>query len=230
MPLYLQHAFFTASPFVRRYLDLRALGGARVPKLIDHVQRREELAEAAWRVLLRDGIVHVSVRNVAAEAGRSVSSLRHVFSTQEELLAFALQLVLERVTDRVTPLLPITDRDTAEAVALEFLPLDLERRAETEVYLTLFMAASVNPELRRLRTEAHEALRYSCENLIRGLDNGVDLAPGVDHETAARHLHALLDGLAAHLIFNQPEDSPGWARRVLRNHLTALAGRDSPAV
>jgi AcrR family transcriptional regulator len=200
-----------------------------VPKLIDHARRREELAEAAWRVLLRDGIGHVSVRNVAAEAGRSVSSLRHVFSTQEELLSFALRLVLERVTDRVTPLLPITDRDTAEAVALEFLPLDAERRAESEVYLTLFMAASANPGLRQLRTEAYEALRYACENLIRSLGDGNDLAPGLDHELEARRLHALLDGLAAHLIFNQPGDAPSWARRVVRAHLDALTVNDPDA-
>lgn len=194
-----------------------------MPKLIDHTRRREELAEAAWQILLRDGVGGVSVRNVAAEAGLSVSSLRHVFSSQDELLTFALQLVIDRVTERVTPLLPITDRDSGEAVALEFLPLGPERRAETEVYLTLFMAANTNPGLRRHRTEAHEALRYACKNLIASLDNGTDLAPGTDHDLEARRLHALLDGLAVHLIFEAPDGDSGWARHVLQEHLDSLA-------
>lgn len=199
-----------------------------MPRLIDHERRREELAHAAWRVLLRDGAAHVSVRNVAAEAGLSVSSLRHVFSTQNDLLAFALRLVLERVTERVEPLLPVTGRSSAEAVTLEFLPVDSDRRAETEVYLTLFMAAGASTELRDLRTDAHHRLRMSCRAVIAGLDNGADLAPGADHEVEARRLHALLDGLAAHLIFDQPQDDPQWARRVVRGHFDALsAGSDA---
>ena len=98
-----------------------------MPKLTDHARRREELGDAAWQVLLRDGVGRVSVRNVAAEADPTVSSLRHVFATQDELLVFALELVLERVRRRVEPLLPVTDRRGVEAVACEFLPLSPER-------------------------------------------------------------------------------------------------------
>jgi AcrR family transcriptional regulator len=53
-----------------------------MPKLIDHEVRRLELVEAAWRVILRDGAGRVSVRAVAAEAGVSAGSLRHLFPTQ----------------------------------------------------------------------------------------------------------------------------------------------------
>ena len=195
--------------------------GWGMPKLIDHARRREELAEAAWRVLLREGVGRVSVRNVAAEAGLTVSSLRHVFATQDELLAFALQLVLERVRRRVEPLLPVHDRDGVEAVACEFLPLGAQRWAEMEVYLSLFMAAGTNPELAPYRDRAHAALRASCRGLIDALDNGVDLAPGADHELEAQRLHALIDGLAMHLVFRGSE--PGEVRRVLRAHLASLA-------
>lgn len=194
-----------------------------MPKLIDHARRREELAEAAWRVLLREGVGRVSVRNVAAEAGLTVSSLRHVFATQDELLVFSLQLVLERVRRRVEPQLPVTDRRGVEAVASEFLPLGPERWAEMEVYLTLFLAAGTNPELTPHRDGAHAALRASCRHLIAALDNGADLAPGADHELEAQRLHALLDGLAMHLVFEGDRGDQDEARRVLRAHLDSLA-------
>lgn len=194
-----------------------------MPKLIDHARRREELAEAAWRVLLRDGVGKVSVRNVAAEAGLTVSSLRHVFATQDELLEFALELVLDRVRQRVEPLLPVADRRGVEAVACEFLPLSPERWAEMEVYLSLFMAAGTNPELAPHRDQAHAALRASCRNLISALDNGTDLAPGADQELEAQRLHALLDGLAMHIVFEGVRGDTAGARRVLRAHLDALA-------
>ncbi|MDN5687699.1 MAG: TetR family transcriptional regulator C-terminal domain-containing protein, partial [Brachybacterium sp.] len=110
-----------------------------------------------------------------------------------------------------------------EAVAAQFLPLDPERCAEMEVYLSLFMAARTNPELMPLRDEALAALRQSCRHLIEALDNGSDLAPGADHELEARRLHALLDGLAMHLVFEGSDGDPDGARRLLSAHLDALA-------
>ena len=133
-----------------------------MPKLTDHARRREELGDAAWQVLLRDGVGRVSVRNVAAGADPTVSSLRHVFATQDELLVFALELVLERVRRRVEPLLPVTDRRGVEVVACEFLPLSPERWAEMEVYLSLFMAVGKNPELAPHRDRAPGPALVEC--------------------------------------------------------------------
>ena len=67
-----------------------------MPRLIDHDARRAEIADAAWRVILREGVTGASVRTVAAEAGLSSGSLRHVFATQSALLVYAFQLVIDR--------------------------------------------------------------------------------------------------------------------------------------
>ena len=72
-----------------------------MPKPIDHNERRERIAEAAWRVILREGVAGASVRSVAVEAGQSAGSLRHVFYSQSQLLAFALELVTTRAAARV---------------------------------------------------------------------------------------------------------------------------------
>ena len=48
-----------------------------MPKVVDHAARREQLAAALWRVVVRDGVEAASLRRVAAEAGWSVGSLRH---------------------------------------------------------------------------------------------------------------------------------------------------------
>jgi AcrR family transcriptional regulator len=194
-----------------------------VPKLIDHGERREELAEATWRVILRDGVGGASVRTVAAEAGRSVGSLRHVFASRSELLVFALQLVIDRATARVASVLPLpTAVLEVEAVAAELLPLDRERRAEMEVYLALFTAASSDPDLRGVRDAAHRTTRDACRWMVERLDNGADLAVDADRELEAVRLHALIDGLAAHLVY-EPADADGeWARLVLERHVRSL--------
>ena len=69
-----------------------------MPKIVDHEVRRRELAEAVWRVIVRDGVGDVSIRSVAAEAGWSSGALRHYFSTRAELLAF-LHTYLNDPTD-----------------------------------------------------------------------------------------------------------------------------------
>ena len=83
--------------------------------IVDHEQRRSELAEAGWTVIRRDGLQRASVRNVAREAGWSMGSLRHYFATQSELLCFAMQLVADRARARVRALEPAPDPRRAVA-------------------------------------------------------------------------------------------------------------------
>lgn len=193
------------------------------PKLIDHTERREHLATATWRVILRDGVAGVSVRTVAAEAGLSTGSLRHIFATQGELLVFALQLVVDRATARVAEL-PTQDTavDTVEMVAAELMPLDRERRAEMEVYLALFTAANADPDLRGPRDAAHQKMRDACRWMLDELADREALPVETDLEVEAIRLHALLDGLAAHLVYEPPDADPEWAHRVLVHHLRSL--------
>jgi AcrR family transcriptional regulator len=202
-----------------------------MPRLIDHNERRERLAEATWRVILRDGVGGASVRRVAAEAGQSAGSLRHLFSTQSELLVYALQLVVDRASARIAAL-PQQESSvsTVEEVALELLPLDRERRAEMEIYVALFAAANANDGLRAPREAAHKAVRGLCRWLIEQLDDGGVLAPEADRELEVMRLHALIDGLAAHVIYEPADADPGWARDALIRHIRSLHCRARPMI
>src|SRR5688500_18949798 len=123
-----------------------------MPKQVDHDARREELAAALWRLVMRDGVEAASLRRVAAEAGWSSGSLRHYFASQSELLTFAMELVMRRAGERVASLSGEADpRARAEHVLHQLLPLDAERRAEMQVWLAFTMRAVVDPELRPLR-------------------------------------------------------------------------------
>jgi AcrR family transcriptional regulator len=194
-----------------------------VPRLIDHGERRRLLAEAAWRVIVRDGVAAASVRTVAAEADLSTGSLRHLFGSHADLLVFALRLVIDRAVARIAALPPDPDPVTAvEAVAAELLPLDRERRAEMEVYLALFGAANTNVDLRETRDAAHRQVRDACRWMIGRLAEGAALNATADRELEALRLHALLDGLAAHLVYDVSGTDPSWARRVLQRHIRSL--------
>ena len=192
-----------------------------MPKVVDAAERRRHLAEAAWRVIRRDGLESASVRNVAREAGLSSGSLRHTFATQAELLVFAMNQVVDRITDRLEALdqtgLP---QEVAERHLLELLPLDDERREENEVWLAFTARALVEPELRQCAERSYDLLRAGCHRwviAILGSEGNIDLE--------ADRLHALLDGLAVHAAIRPGVATVERVQVVLVEHLAALAAR-----
>ena len=194
-----------------------------MPRIVDHERRRRELAEAVWRVVLRDGAHGASVRGVAREAGWSPGSLRHYFSTQGELLAFAMRLVNERVRARITAL-PVEGSpvDVAVRRCEEVLPLDTERRTEAEVWLALTGAGLADPDLRAIRSEADDGIRELCERLVEYLAAHGAVDAGRDLAFEAERLRAVVDGVTLHLLLDESPD-PATARRLVRHHLTELA-------
>src|ERR1700684_3559211 len=73
----------------------------RVPKEVDHPARRRELADAACRVIARNGLSGTTLAHVAEESGWSIGSIRYYFPNKDELVASALWRVGERVDDRI---------------------------------------------------------------------------------------------------------------------------------
>ena len=184
-----------------------------MPKQVDHEQRREELAAALWRLVMREGIEAASVRRVAAEAGCSTGSLRHYFETRSELLAFAMELVVERVSARVAaPPAGLDRRAIAESALQQVLPVDAERRAEAQVWLAFTTLALVDPGLRELRDRAHAGLRGLCASALELIG-----APASAAE--AERLHALIDGLALHAVLDPAVTTTERQVELLAAHL-----------
>ncbi|MGO2664835.1 TetR/AcrR family transcriptional regulator [Mycetocola reblochoni] len=190
-----------------------------MPRLIDHEARAAALAEAAWRVLARDGILRLSVRNVAEEAGLATASLRRAIPTQTALRAYCLTLVSERVPERFRRLEPRADvRAAVEDRIAQLLPLDAERRLEMEAFIAIGVLALTDEELQPHYRRAHDLIAGACVGVVTALRPGGAGSPAAE----AARLHALIDGLALHLV--QPKAiGPDEAMSVLALHLDELA-------
>jgi AcrR family transcriptional regulator len=136
----------------------------------DLEERRHAVTEAAWRVLVRDGLPALTVRKVAAEAGLPASSLRYVFPSQSSLREGAAQLVLDRIRPRLRDLASGAGVDDVRDLLLGFLPLDEERRTEMEAYLTLGTAAMTDPALRLAQSETQLLVRGACRQAVVALE------------------------------------------------------------
>ena len=208
-----------------------------MPKLVDHEERRREIARSTWRVLTRDGVAAVSVRSVAAEAGISTGALRHYFADQASLLLFAAEHTVHRIGQRMAGVLAAGERrpvEVAQALLEELLPLDEERWTETAVYFGLIDLTRLAPGHQEFRGWAFRESRRLVRALVLWLAGGpapdADLLtrtgdplgePLADPELEAQALavQVLLDGLAVQgLLYPQLMDAPTLSA-VLRREL-----------
>jgi len=193
-----------------------------MPRTLDLAARKAQLAEAVWQIILDRGISAVSVRTVAEQAGLVVGSLRHVFPTRAELLQFSAELMVARATERILAT-PRSGDPKADALAVieNLLPLTPDSRAEMEVNLALIAECPAQPSLRNVRDHAHAQLHETCVRLVELL---VARPRDAELTTTARRLHAIVDGLALHLLHDQHSDAE-WAIAIVRDEVAAIADR-----
>jgi AcrR family transcriptional regulator len=194
-----------------------------VPKEVDHVARRRELADAACTVIARNGLAGTTLAHVADESGWSIGSIRHYFPTKDELVASALWRVGERVDERIR-------RGTAGGMTLgdlrlaatELLPLDATRREEALVHLAFLAEVAVTPELGDAAEGAAQRLQEPLAARLAHLVQVGDLPARLDPEHEAARLRVLLDGLRLQLITTPRQTTVKWALTLLDDYLAAL--------
>ncbi len=181
--------------------------------------RKAQLAEAVWQVILDKGISAVSVRTVADQAGVVLGSLRHIFPTRSELVVFSAELMMQRATERVlaTPF-EEEPREYALAIIKNLMPFTIESRAEFEVNLALYAEHLAVPELVPIRQHAHDQIATACTRVVQMLTGTEDV-----ETSEVSRLHALIDGLAFHLLHQSPEATTSWATAILENEVQRIS-------
>lgn len=184
---------------------------------MDQDERDRAVVAAAWRVIETEGVAALSVRRVAAEAGIAPSSLRYLFPTQASVRARAITAAGERIRVRIEALpADVHARTWAKAALLELLPLDDERRTEMSVTIALGVAAKADPALQPLRRTLDDEVRAVCARAA--------VAVGLTDPRDIDALHAMIDGLALHLIVQDPAEESAWATAALDHWLPENAG------
>ncbi|GII64596.1 TetR family transcriptional regulator [Sphaerisporangium krabiense] len=200
---------------------------------MDPEERRRVVAEAVFRVVRREGLEQTSLRNVAAEAGLAIGSVRHYFAGHTELMLFAMREMSARIIARLTvhadrlldpsaPLSPDERRETVVRMLAELLPLDDERHAEVVVWLSFAAAARTRPELRPHADELYDGLVSLTTRVLEGAHRAGRLHPNADIPLEARRLCALIDGLSLEAVFHPGRLDPATMLAVLKAHLTTL--------
>ncbi|MDQ2743591.1 MAG: TetR/AcrR family transcriptional regulator, partial [Chloroflexota bacterium] len=169
-----------------------------MPKQVDHQVRRRLIAEALWRVTVRQGLEEVSLRHVATEAGVSMGLVQHYFASKDEMLLFALETLNQHVSHRVAESVAARPdrnepRALVRAVLLEMLPLDQERRDDAVVGFAFLAQAAVRPAIATTLQASFAQLQDFVVGEIHRAQEAGETRPGLDPERETLTLLALLD-------------------------------------
>lgn len=201
-----------------------------MPKIVDHAARREELAAAVWRLVGREGVAGATVRAVAAESGWSMGAIRHYFSTHDELLRFALEVMTRRISERVLGLYTDDasgDVDRARRALEQLLPIDQDRTVEVLVWLGFMTRARIDPDLDEVRLEGWRGERFICRAAVADaagapLPTSLEAQLDPDLEEAADRVHLSIDGLSTQAAI-YPEFWPAKEQRAMVARILAEA-------
>lgn len=194
-----------------------------MPKVVDHDERRREIAAAMWQILLRDGMRGVTVRALAAEVDWSVGAVRHYFKSQDDLILFSVGEMLVSIARRMgTVDLRDPDGPAFQQVIEEMLPLDRQRKAEAQVWFALLTRRVASPQVAARANDLDLVVRNAILQVLIQLEAAGLLSGDRDLEIEAVRLHALIDGLALHAISEPPLDSTPAIQAAIRTHLAEL--------
>lgn len=174
-----------------------------MPKIVDHDERRIQIAEAMWKVIVEEGLENATVRKVAQAANLSVGALRHYFPSQSELYAFSMELVSERVQTRIaSKKYDGSPMEVLKKIISEVLPVDEDRRVEMEVWFVFSAKTLVDPNLKALSEESYFSMHLGFERLLQKLELSGLLREEIDVEMEVNRLHALVDGMGSHHLLH----------------------------
>lgn len=189
---------------------------------VDHESRRVEVAEAAARLIAREGMEGLTTRALARELGCSIGVLSHYFQNKEEIVIAAFSWADQRIEQRMQSALAAElSLDAFLPVIKAGLPLDkdsdLEWRVRTNLHtFALTHRASLQAErdkfsdfqtimgemITKLQREGHvrsdvpaEDLTAAMFDLVVGSARNLLMMPMAERERHAAYLFRLIEQL-----------------------------------
>lgn len=182
-----------------------------MPKIVDHGQRRDEIALVACRVVAEYGFDQATIVRIAREAGYTTGMVAHYFDTKQEIVIAALRLILRRIEERLKAAAGGADPELL-ALLSEALPVDATRFIECAFWTAFWGQVSADRRLKRINTWMHrEYLKLFERCLARGWREWPRWSPAVRAQVL-RSVLTFINGLTASVVAS-PGDWPA-ARQV----------------
>jgi len=173
-----------------------------MPKIVDHEQRRDEIALTACRVVAQFGFEQATIVRIARASGCTTGMIAHYFETKQDIIVAALRLILRRIEERLTHADGAADLLT---LLSEALPIDETRYIECAVWMAFWGQVPADKRLRRVNAWLHrEYLRLFERCLARGWSDWPRW-PSATREQLLRSVVTFINGVTASTVASRAE-------------------------
>ncbi|HXC09963.1 MAG TPA: TetR/AcrR family transcriptional regulator [Steroidobacteraceae bacterium] len=177
-----------------------------MPKIVDHAQRREEIAHVACQVVARFGFEQATVARIARAAGYTTGMVAHYYESKQEIILAALRLMLLRIEQRLT-----RERETREAnlldVLSEALAIDAQRFTECAFWMAFWGQVSADKKLKQLNVWVHREYMRLFARCFAEYWREWPAWPPTVRDQVLRSVVTFMNGLTASAV-TSPRDWP----------------------
>jgi AcrR family transcriptional regulator len=177
-----------------------------MPKVVDHAQRRDEIAHVACQVVASHGFERATVARIARAAGYTTGMVAHYYDSKQDIILAALRLMLLRIEQRLT-----RERATGEANLLEVLSealaIDAQRFTECAFWMAFWGQVSADKKLKRLNVWVHREYMRLFARCFAGYWPEWAHWPEAVRDQVLRSAVTFMNGLTASAV-TSPRDWP----------------------
>jgi AcrR family transcriptional regulator len=186
-------------------------------------ERRIEVANAAWRVIVREGLDRTSMRAIAQELGSSTGVVTHYFRDKEALILFALERVFEHVlADMQAAAQGKTGIEALDQMICTALPLEMSDKDDWKVWVA-FLGYSIGREhLVIEHRKRYDLLRQFISQELTNLQTANLIRADIDITLEANALIALVDGIGTGVVIYPGQFSAQQQQYLVRRHISSL--------
>lgn len=185
--------------------------------------RRLEVSEAAWRVIVREGLDRASMRAIAQEMNCTTGVVTHYFRNKQELILFALHQITERLQVRLH--LAIENVEGINRLAtmlLSFLPLDQERQEILRVWVAFLGYAVGRDGLMEEHRQSAAELRAVIIQELQALQSKGLIQPELVPQVEANALLALVNGIGIDTLIQADHLSPDQQEAIIHRYIAGM--------
>jgi AcrR family transcriptional regulator len=188
-----------------------------------YADRRIEVAQAAWRVIVREGLDRTSMRAIAQELGASTGVVTHYFRDKEELTLFALERVFEHVAAAMQACAAQWEGiERLTQMIFVALPLENMDRDDWQVWVA-FLGYSIGREhLVQKHRKRYDFLRQMIGQTLAELQAAKLIRADLDVTLEANALIALVDGIGTSVVICPEQFSAAQQQYLVQRHIQCL--------
>jgi len=192
----------------------------------DHASKRAEIAEAAYKTVLRVGIAKASLADIAREMGYTTGVLRHYFKDKEELLLFAKNMLFDRASERTRAAAEGGEGlERLRIMVLDAVRLDAESVDRWRL-LAMFNGQAIgDARLMAIQQTRNESFWGLLKEELIQLQRAGHLSADMDAALEARGLVAFGDGLADQIIMKPKAWTSSQVQTLIGNYLDGFLTR-----